>query len=122
MEHKGGDWNNSWTRPGFLGSLTCLSLLSCNHLYFGSWTIPELVHLPGLNLPWKLGGYPQLDFLQGLMFFGLLEGPPCNNPTAWSDVNLGSWEEVKNKKRGVVLRFKDKAHLFCLCDELQPGT
>lgn len=112
MGHEGGDWDNSWIAPEFLGSLTCSSLLSCNQSpVLWGWTIAELVHLPGLNLPWKLGGETQSDFLQGLLLFGLLAGLPCDNPTTRGDVNLGSWEEVNNKKRGVVLWFKDKATL-----------
>lgn len=87
MGHEGGDCDNSWIAPEFLGSLTCSSLLSCNQSpVLWGWTIAELVHLSGLNLPWKLGGETQSDFLQGLLLFGLLAGLPCDNPTAGGDV------------------------------------
>lgn len=107
MGHEVGDWDNSRAGSGFLGSLTRPSLLSHSHLHvrFGSWTISELVHLRGLNLPWKLGGKAQPHFLQGLLPSGLPAGPPCDNSAVRSDVHLGSWEGVSNEKRREVLWF-----------------
>ena len=76
--------------------------------------------LPGLNLLWGLKGDPWPEFLWDLLSFGLLAGPPCDKPTAWSGVNLGFWEEVNNKEgRGPLVQSKANSLIFV--SWLQPG-